>query len=235
MTESQSSFNILKQIIVSPRAAFVSLCGSYPVLLPLFLTLLASGLLVFCAFSNIDYEWFTEQMVETMAGGVSPSEQAQVRDTFEMMSPKVMSVVSVFSVVLTMVILFCLHSLYFVIVSNITDDGFQFKQWFCFVSWSSLPGLISILASLLIIFSSEDGRYLIDSLDPLSINALFVGMDATQGVGKVFASISLTLFWTVGLMVVGYSVWTQKRLLQSFIIVVLPYIGYFGFQFYLNS
>lgn len=235
MTESTSSWAILKQLITSPKKAFVAIQFDYPVLLPLVILLIANAVLVFFALSNVDYAWFTEQMVEATAGGLSPSEQAQTRELFEMMSQQGMLVISLITTVLSVLFLLCLQALYFVIVSNFTHDGFQFKQWLSLVCWSLLPSIVSILAGLVVVFSNQNGQYLLESLDPFSLNSLFFGMDVTQGAGKVLSSISLTLFWSIALMMIGYSAWTKKSSYQSLAIIILPYLLFYGAQFYLSG
>jgi len=127
--------------------------------------------------------------------------------------------------------IFAIFSLYYVIVSNITNDGFQFKQWFSFIAWSSLPMLVDVLASAVTILTASNGQFAPESINPLTLNELFFGMDAMQGLGNIMASTSITLFATLTLLTIGYSKWTEKSLGKSFMIIIVPYVIYYGIRF----
>ena len=151
----------------------------------------------------------------------------------EMMSPSTMGVMGAVAVVIFSLIMFSIFSLYFVIVSSITNDGFQFKQWFSFICWTSTPVLIDALASLVTILTATNGQVAPDSINPLSLNALFFGLNATQGLGNIMASTSLTLFATLALMTIGYAQWTEKPVAKAFVVVAIPYVIYYGIRFLL--
>ncbi|MGX5173441.1 YIP1 family protein [Aliikangiella sp. IMCC44653] len=231
MDNNPSSISILNNILLSPQKAFADLTVNYPVLLPMGLVLVLNALLVVTLFTNIDYQWYTDHMVQLQAGELSKAEQTATRQAFEMMSPGVMAGIGAVSSALFMGVIFCLLALYFVIVSNVTNDGFQFKQWLSFVSWTSIPSLIAVLASFMVIFTSSNGQIAPESLNPLSFNELFFGLNAISGVGNILATSDITMLWSIGLMIIGYSAWTKKTMLNSSFIVLLPYVLYFGIRF----
>lgn len=231
MSESSSSFSILTNIFSSPKQAFSDIQKNYPVLLPMLIILSLNAILVVLLFMNIDFEWYIDHMVESTAGDLSKAEQDASRQTLSMMSPSTMSIFGAAGAAIGIGIIFCLTAAYLVIVSNVNNDGFQFKQWLSFVCWTSMPTLITVLASLVSIFMSSNGQIAPENLNPLSLNALFFGLDALKGAGSILASIDLSVFWSIILMTIGYSQWTGKKQTISFLIVVAPFAIFTGLRF----
>ncbi len=231
MSDSTSSLTLLTNIFTSPQQAFQDLREDYPVLLPLLTLILVNAALVLLLFTFIDFQWYVDHMVEMQAGDLSLAEQKGVRSAFEMMSPNTMGAIGAGTVAIFLPIVFSLQAAYFVIVSNINNDGFEFKQWFSFISWCSLPSLMGALASLVVIFTSSNGQFAPETLNPLSLNALFFNLNAVKGLGAVLASIDLSVFWTMTLMTIGYSKWTNKSVPVSFFIILVPYILFYGIRF----
>jgi len=167
-------------------------------------------------------------MVEISAGELSKSEQEEARAVFSMMSQTTMASITAITASIGVAIVFVIQSVYFVIVSNVTNDGFQFKQWMSFTAWSSLPSLLSYLAIMVYIFSSSNGQIAFETLNPLSLNDLFFGFDASKGAGKMLASIDLTKFWSMYIMIIGYQKWTGKSISTSATVVLIPFFGIYG-------
>ncbi|MCW8877654.1 MAG: YIP1 family protein [Kangiellaceae bacterium] len=228
---SPSSFSIFTNIFTSPDKAFNDIKADYPVVMPMLTLIALNALLVIALYASIDFQWFVDHMVELQAGELTKSEQDQTRQAFEMMSPGMMGGIGAFSVAVVLLIVFCLQAVYFVIVSGITNDGFEFKQWLSLATWSSLPSLLGTLASFVVVFTSTNGQIAPESLNPLSLNELFFGLNALKGVGNIMASTDITMFWSIALLTLGYSNWTGKSKANSFFIVILPFAIYFGVRF----
>ena len=233
MSESNGNLSILTNLFTAPQAAFEGIIRESPILLPMLTIIAINAILVVFLYTNIDYPWFVDHMVELQAGDLSKAEQNQVRQGMEMMSPRVMGGVGAFSVAAVLCVIFCLEALYFLIVSNIAGDGFRFKQWLALVSWTAMPSLLGSLAAFVNILSSSNGQIAPESLNPLSLNELFFNLQATQGIGAILASVDITLFWTLALMVMGYAKWTQRSLIKSSLIVLTPFVVIFGIRFLL--
>ncbi|TQV86594.1 YIP1 family protein [Aliikangiella coralliicola] len=229
-SESPKSLTIFTNIFAAPQKAYEDLKYAYPVAFPLLTIVLLNMALIIALYATIDYEWFVDHMVEMQAGDVTKAEQDQMRQGMEMMSPSMMGGFGAVMAGLGIAAIYCIQALYFVIVSGITNDGFQFKQWLSFVSWSSLPSLLGTLASAVVVFTSTDGQLSPESLNPLSLNELFFGMNAIEGMGNILATTDITMFWSIALLTIGYSKWTGKDTIKSFMIVILPFVLYYGIR-----
>ena len=232
-TKSPSVISIFINILTSPSKAFKDMQADYPVLFPLFTIVTLNVVLMVMLFSSIDFSWYVDYMVEATAGDKSRAEQDQVRQGLEMIGPTGYMGIAIVGVVIGIPIIFCLFALYFVIVSNVRNDGFQFKQWLSFISWTSIPALIGTLASFVAIMTISNGQIAPEKINPLSFNELFFNLDAVQGVGNILASADITLFWVIGLMIIGYAKWTESSYGKALSIILGPYFILFGIRFLL--
>jgi len=219
---------ILSNIFTSPAEAMQQVQERYNILFPLFILMLATVIVFSYYYVAVDYQWYIDHMVEISSGELSKSEQEQTRAAFSMMSQTTMGTITTITASIGIAIVFVIQAVYFVIVSNINNDGFQFKQWMSFVAWSSLPALLVYLAMIVYISSSSNGQIAFETLNPLSLNDLFFGMDATQGAGKMLASLDLTKFWSMYIMIIGYQKWTAKSMQTSATVVLIPFVGIYG-------
>lgn len=228
-----SSWQIMSHIFTTPNQAYQAIQTQTPIWFPLLLTIGMSILVVILLFSNIDFEWYLEHMVEIAAGDASKAEQDQIRQAMSMMPASGMATFGAFSAAISIAVIFAIQAFYFVIVSGVTNDGIGFKQWFSFVCWSYLPGLVSGIASIMVILTSSNGQIAPETLNPFSLNALFFDMDAAKGLGNIYATTDLTLFWSMALMVLGYSQWTKRSLANSAALVLSPFALYYLVRFVL--
>ena len=233
MTSLTRNFDIFSNIVAAPQKAYLGIQNNYPVLFPLLSIILLNVLMILFLYASIDYEWFIDHMVELQGDDLSTAEKDQTRQALGMMSPSMMGGIGAISVAVILPIVFSIQALYFVIVSGITNDGFQFKQWFSFTAWSSIPSLIGTLASFVVILTASNGQIAPESVNPLTLNELFFGLNPIKGAGSILASTDISIFWILALMTIGYSQWTDKTLAKSFLIVSLPFVLYYGVRFLL--
>jgi hypothetical protein len=233
MSEPTNNMSIMTNIFAEPQIAFKNIRQEYPVIFPLsfFLVLLVVVTLTYTA--NVDYEWSIEQNVEMLAGDKTKAEQDAVRAQMTLMEPMTQAIVGSIVTVVGYLILFCLYAAYYLVNSNINNDGYDFKQWLSFISWTWLPKCVVLLISLVIVLISDDGQITQNSLNPISLNSLFFDLSPFSGLGSMLTTIDLSTFWTVGLMIIGYKSWTESSLSKSIMIVLTPYIIVFGIWTYI--
>jgi len=227
-SSSTSFFTILSNIFTAPTDAMQQVQERYNILFPLLTLMLATVVVFSYYYVAVDYQWYIDHMVEVSAGELSKSEQEQTRTAFTMMSQTAMGTITAITAAISIAVIFVIQAVYFVIVSNITNDGFQFKQWMSFIAWSSLPALMVYLAMIVYIFSSSNGQIAFETLNPLSLNDLFFGLDATKGAGKMLASLDLTKFWSMYIMIIGYKKWTDKSMSISATVILIPFVGIYA-------
>lgn len=224
---------ILTNIFTAPTEAMKQVQERYSFALPMISMALLMGAVMFAYYAIVDYAWFVDYLVESTAGELSKAEQDASRAVFDMMSQSTMGLVTAASLMIGIPIIYVIQAVYFVIVSNVNNDGYEFKQWLSFIAWTSMPGLIVVLTMAAVLLTSSNGQIPPDSLNALSLNELIFGLDPTKGLGKLLASIHIAQIWSFVLMVIGYQVWTKKSMATSAMIVMTPfvlfYLGWFLF------
>ncbi len=227
------NMTIFTNIFTSPATAMTQVQERYSIALPMLTFLVLMGLSMYTYYAMVDYVWFVDYMVETTAGELSKAEQDQTRQGMSMMSQGVMGIVATVSAMIMIAIIYVIQAVYFLIISNVKNDGYSFKQWLSFVSWTALPGLLAIIAMFAYILSSTNGQIPPDSLNPLSLNELIFGMDSSKGLGKLLSSIHLAQFWSLAVMVIGYKVWTKSTMANAATIVLLPFVLFYAGWYFL--
>jgi len=222
-----SNVTILSNIFTSPSQGMIQVQERYSIAFPMLLIALLTGLATYTYYTMVDYEWLIDYLVQSTAGDLSKAEQDQTRAGISMMSQTVLGVVSAVSVIIFIPIIYVLQAVYFMIVSNINNDGYEFKQWLSFISWTGVPALLVAIAMFALLFSSSNAQIAPESINPLSLNELFFGLDSSKGVGKLLASIHIAQFWSWAIMILGYQIWTKKSTASSAIIVLTPFVLFY--------
>ncbi len=224
-TEISASYvEILTNIFTAPSKAMRQIQTDYAITLPLLTLLGFTGAVIFIYYTSVDYDWMVDYMVQSAAGDISKAEQNQMKDAFNIMSPTAMAIVSAISATIFIAIIYVIQTVYLLIVSNVNNDGFDFKQWLSFISWSAMPSLLANVAILAVIFSSSNGQIPPDALNPLSLNQLLFEFPSSNGIGKLLETIHLPQIWSLVVMIIGYKVWTNKSSNVSTAIILAPFI-----------
>jgi len=226
-TESIGKLSIMTNIFTDPNLGMAQVRASYSILFPLMMVSLLSAAMMLYYYSVLDFKWFIDYMVQISAGELSKAEQDTTRAAMSMMSQNTMGIVSVVTILIMIPIIYVVQSVYFVIMSNIYGDGIEFKQWYSFVSWSTLPNLVAILASFAYLATSSNAQIAPDSINQLSLNELIFGLEPSKGLGKLLSTLHLAQFWSFAVMTIGYSQWTKKSIAQSASIVLTPYVIFY--------
>jgi hypothetical protein len=233
MSESVNSMSIMSNIFTNPQTAFDEIKIKYPIILPLLTLIILQAALLIVMYMSIDYKWYVDEMVQRMTTADSNQEDLDaMRQGMEMMSATTTGIIGAVFASLFIAAMYSIMSLYFVIISSITNDGFKFKQWYSFIAWTSMPAVIGLLAGFVMVLTASNGQIVPESINPLSLNELIFNMDATKGgIGSILAGTSITAFWSFALMVIGYAKWTGKSTTVSAAIIFALYAVTYGIWF----
>lgn len=223
-----SQVSILSDIFMTPAKGMNSLKTNTTIMLPLAVFLLFNVAFLFYCFSKVDFSWMVEQTVQAAAGDKSKSDMEQMRQGFEMFGKNGMMWSGIVGVLIMIPVIFAVQSGYYSLVSNIRGDGVKFKQWFSFTCWTALPGLISVVASFVMVFLSDNGQISQQGANPLSLNSLFFNYPPEQGIGALLTSLHLGAFWSWFVSIIGYSAWTNTSKGTASAIVIGPWVVIFG-------
>lgn len=189
---------------------------------PLLITIALSVLLTVWYFSTVDMNWLGQQTLAQLSGKNLSADQQQT--ILNSLTRSRFLTFGVIGAVVVTIILWLLQALYYFFAAKIGGYEEQaYGQWFSFSVWTSFPNIIAtIAAGITYIFSSAQTAF--TSLDVTSLNTLIFHLPPTAKLAGVAGSVHLTTFWVLGLMTVGFALWTRKSLGKSATIVLAPWI-----------
>jgi len=227
-TESFTVFNAMVDIVAAPGKALDEIKSHTSWLgLPLVITItLACG--VFAYYYNwVDFPWLIEETIRQ----VPTDNRAESADAIrQFMDPGRSTWTTVVAIVIVTFIVYTLQASYLHLANKlITGADIGFGQWFSFSVWTAFVGVFGSLSALVVIFMADSNQLATQSLQPLSMNSLFIHASPGDPLFTWASSLTLINFWTYFLMSIGYARWTGAELMKSTVIAVLPWAMIFGF------
>ncbi|MDE2234543.1 MAG: YIP1 family protein [Gammaproteobacteria bacterium] len=172
-------------------------------------------------YATVDIGWLANQMTAALGDKYSSDQLEQIRQNFTRTRFIVGSAVFI---PISIIALSLLQALYLFLVSKIGGYEEQsYGRWFNFSVWTGFPMILSTIASgITYLFSSHQVTYY--TLDITSLNTLLFHLPLNNHMMGVAASLHLTTFWILALMIFGFAQWNKLRLGKSTIIVLAPWV-----------
>lgn len=227
MTKNSVLSNFVN-IYVSPLDVFRQLKEQPNFLFPLLLLIICSTVVMIWYYASVDFNWLMDYFISIEADGHSEEEKQQIVSSLSAMTPIMMGAITIISSLVMIIAHYTVLSLYFVVISLFTNDGFRFKYWFCLVNWAFLPTLLAFFAIFVTIALNSNGQIGPNQLNSLTLNNLFFHLPNTHHFKTILDSIDISFLWSIVLLILGYQVWTKKSIVNSGFIVLTPYLLVYG-------
>lgn len=222
--ENSSNLKLAERIFTAPAEAFRTLPPRYSWFMP-FLAVLGLSLAAWVFYYlRVDIAWLADHQVNLMGKDLTEEEAESARGMLGRGFQLTMAIVTVLVLVPGS---YVLQALYFNAVGAMQGDNKGFRQWFSFVSWTSLPTVLALLAMIAYVVASGD-RLATEELNLLSVDGLLLRLPAESPWKVMLSSISITTFWSIVLMILGYRLWVGASLVKSAVIVLVPYLLVYG-------
>lgn len=222
-----SALSCLINIFVDPKKAWTDISAHsrwlwYPFLIMMLVTT-AFGIWYYL---TVDFGWLTDQTMAAMSAKLDPDKLDQVRSSF---TRGRFLIGAVIGGTVAIGIIYSLQTLYLLLVSKLAGYEVQdFGSWFSFTAWASFPAVLAPIAQAISYLISSSKQISIYQLDVTSLNTLIFHLPMQNHWFTTVYSLRLTMFWTLGLMVYGFSIWTKKSLGKSAVVVLAPYVVIYG-------
>lgn len=218
---------VLVNVFTAPRDAFSALAVRPTVLLPIVALTLLNTAVIVGYYSQVDTVWLMQTMAAD-AGQALPPEAIEGQGGAAMMGPVMMAIGTVGGL-LQVLIPLLLAAGYLTLVSLFGNDGVTFKRWLSAVAWSSMPTTIGMLSAFVNLALNDATHMRPTELNMLSVGNL-LGLEAAGGgfVRTLLFSMDPTMLWSLALLTFGYSLWTRRSLVVSFVIIVAPLVIWLG-------
>lgn len=188
---------------------------------PLIIAIAVSIAFTVWYFSTVDMGWFSNQMLASMSGKYSNDQLDVIRQG---LTRNRFLTFGVIGGSLGLVVILLLQALYLFFVAKISGyEPQSYGKWLSFSIWTSFPNvLVTIAAAVAYLFSSPQTSYY--AVDVTSLNTLLFHLPLSHPLAGIAASVHLTTFWCLALMIVGLSLWAKKSLGKSAVIVLAPWV-----------
>ena len=223
MQQVSNPFQAMKDIFVKPNQVFATISETHNwSWIPFICIAVIGAIPIYMYFNFVDFSWYTELMVQAMAGDLSPAEQDMLRNV---MSDKAQSLwTGVFGSIFMLLIANAILALYLNIVTKIDEECVQgYTDWYGFSWWVSIPVVISSLITVAIVFVAQDDQMSPVSMAPTSLAFIF-SVDMGSSWSSLMQNIRLESVWVMYLIAVGLSQWTQLPTKKTYMIAIAPYV-----------
>jgi len=111
------------------------------------------------------------------------------------------------------------------IAGGLMGGGMRFKQVFAVVSWSGLPGLVSAILTVVVIFLKNPDDFNMQNPLAFNVGAFMDPNTSSKFVYSLAGSLDLFVFWTIFLMATGLKAAAGKKLTfnGALMAVLLPW------------
>lgn len=188
---------------------------------PLIIAIVVSVAFTVWYFSTVDMGWLTNQTLASMSGKYSSDQLDAMRQGFTRGRFLTFGVIGGS---LGLVVILLLQALYLFFVAKIAGYEPQtYGKWLSFSIWTAFPNVLAtVAAAVTYLFANAQTSYY--AVDITSLNTLLFHLPLSHPMAGVAASVHLTTFWCLALMIVGLSLWTKKSLGKSAVIVLAPWV-----------
>jgi hypothetical protein len=224
-TTQQSFGQKVVNIYAAPREAFAAIMLAPSWLAPLSMVMLSGLAATGYYFSGLDMAWWVDDTLRQ--ANIEPSELDTTRDAMGGMTRGMLFGFGAISTILFSFLLALVQAMYMSLAAAIMGSVYKFKHWMALASWTSLPYVIGAIAMVVNIALHPSGQLSSYDLDPTSLAALGLTLAGTS-FEAIAKSVTLTLLWAVGLLILGFSQWLQISLSKSAAIITTPYLLVFG-------
>ena len=223
MQQVSNPFQAMKDIFVKPNQVFATISDTHNwSWIPFFCIAIIGAIPIYMYFNFVDFTWYTELMVQAMAGDLSPAEQNAFRN---MMADQAQSLwTGVFGSVFMLLISNAILALYLNIVTKSDEECVQgYTDWYGFSWWVSVPVIVSSLLGIIVILVAQDNQLQPVGIAPTSLAFIF-SVEMESSWASLMQAMHLESIWVMYLTVVGLNQWTNIATQKTYIIAIAPYV-----------
>jgi Yip1 domain len=218
---------MLSAMAFEPRRAWQELGTKPTVWFPLLLLLLSIAGLMLWYYQVVDIPWLMEATLRASPRTRQMSE-VQITQLAQSMTPQAVLWSSVIGGAFVILILRLLEALYYSLAGKITNVQRSYKHWLSLACWSSLPQVLAVIPSMIVLLTASTNQLDQNALQPLSLNALFFHRTMAEPGFQMLTSTNLLHVWSLFLPILGVKVWSGRSWLFSAVFALLPWALFVG-------
>ncbi len=114
------------------------------------------------------------------------------------------------------------------LIDKMLGKGNSFLSWLGLVTWTSLPGLLSVLVIMVGMLTSDGGQVALEELNTVTLNGLLLHLPMDHTWFAIANSINPFSIWGLVLMVLGFKSWTNRSTPAAALWTLTPYLLLYG-------
>lgn len=217
MTNTQ----LLARLVASPRRFFDDLTDSPRFALPMWLIVVVTALVIYWFYSVADIAQIIDQQLSSNPRAARMTDEQRAAAA-RFMTRGFLTWSSVIAVIAGSFIIRLLEALYYRIAGRMTGFSRTYRQWFAFAWWTSLPGLVALVPTILVLLLSPAAQIDPSAMQPLSLNSLFFHLEPKDSAYQLTQNVQIVMVLTLGLAVYGVRCWSKRSWLYSAVFALLP-------------
>jgi hypothetical protein len=222
-------------VLVDPKKAFADIAARPSWILPLILLIVGYLAFMYCFTTHVGWEHSMRQAMENNSK-VQQMDPQQRENALQMQIKFAPIGAYVVGPIVIVVIALAIAGV-LLLVCKMMGASLGFKQMFAIASYAMLPGLISSILTIIVIFIKNPEDFNLQN--PLAFNLgafLEPPPNSSKALYSLATSIDLFSFWTILLLAVGISVAARKfpfskalvAVVMSWVLLVLVKAGWAG-------
>ena len=220
-----SQLSHVVDIYLSPTKAFEGLKERPTFLLPFVLVAVASVAMMMLYFFTVDPAWYLDHALLASGNEMTAAEMAQAKKM--MPGARALGWISAVMAIVGMAALTALYGLYFWLAGRVTGTATRFRHGLALSTWSNMPVLLGLVASLAAVATMEPQTGL-ESLMLLNVDPLLVQLAPDDRWSSLAKNFNLLSLWALGLAALGWRTWGRTGWLQAGIVAALPTVAIYG-------
>lgn len=215
----------LLNIFLEPGKVFADLREKPSFVLPMLLSVAAMAALMLLYFGSVDPAWYSDYMVRASGKEMSAAEIAQMKQV--MPSARVMGYFAAPSAAIMIVVVSLVLALYLMLAGKVAGLAVSFKQGLALICWSNMPTLIGAVIAIVGVLTM-DPKTPMESLMLTNVDPLLVQLPLDHAWSGFAKGFNLLVFWTVGLLALGWRQWSRGGWGQAIFVAALPSLLIYG-------
>lgn len=218
-----TNLRMAQALLFEPRAVFTELDARPRFWWPLLVLAGAMAATVVWYVSFVDLEWLSFQELSQSSFGQNMTDAEILRQARQSAErPGVQMVFRAFFGAVGVAVGLLISGLYYLLAGKVTGVRRSYRHWLSLSAWVSLPGVLGVIPAALVMLTSDTTQLPQTSLQALSLNSLFFGLEQGQTGFALATGINLFQFLGLYLSVIAVKLWSGRGWLFSFVFSALP-------------
>lgn len=215
----------LFDIFLQPGAVFARQRERPTFFVPWLIVAALTAAFTLAYFMRVDPAWHLDAMFAASNSDMTSAEIAQAKAV--MPGAETMGWIGAVTASLALAVVTLLTALYVLVAAKLTGHTLSYRHGLSLSAWSSMPVALGLVVALVgaLMMSPQTS---IESLMLTNVDPLLVELPADHRWKKLATGFSLLTPWAVGLMALGWRMWTRSSWLQAVVVALIPTVLVYG-------